>query len=235
MTGETREQSGTREPEPTSSVVVSMPQVAPADSSAIAVTPSARDIRKPGPKTSELIPRLQNAVNKWPPLAQYQLTRLGPTGMAGVGASVAAAVIGVFALLSLRTANESLNAEILRARHRPEVAVTPEQGLIRAVAQLPTRTQIPAVLGQVLSQAKAAGVALEKGQYTYVASSAGGFGRYELEFPVKAPYPGVRDFINRTLTHIPAAGLDKLSIERKVVGDTQVNAQVRFVIFTRDR
>src|SRR5258708_33490794 len=101
--------------EPTSSVVVSMPQVAPADSSAIAVTPSARDIRKPGPKTPELIPRLQNAVNKWVPLAQYQLTRLGPAGMAGVGASAAAAVIGGFALLSLRTANENLHAEILRA------------------------------------------------------------------------------------------------------------------------
>jgi hypothetical protein len=234
MIEETREQSDAHEPQPTSSVVVSMPQVAP-DSSAIPVTRPARDLPKRGPNTSQLVPRLQNAVNRWVPLAQYQLTRLGPTGIAGVGASSAAAVIAVFALLSLRTANESLNAEILRARHRPEVTVTPEQGLIRAVAQLPTRAQIPAVLGQVLSQAKAAGVELEKGQYSYVASSASGFGRYELEFPVKAPYPGVRDFINRTLTHIPAAGLDKLSIERKGVGDTQVNAQVRFVIFTRDR
>jgi hypothetical protein len=225
------------EPESTSSVVVSMPQPAAANAPAIAapVGRPARELRTRAPQTSELIPRLQSAVNRWVPLAHYQLMRLGPTGITGVGASAAAAVIGVFALLSLRAANESLNAEILRARHRPEVTVTPEQGLIRAVAQLPTRAQMPAVLGQVLGQAKAAGVALEKGQYTYVASSTGGFGRYELDFPVKAPYPGVRDFINRTLTHIPAAGLDKLSIGRKVVGDTQVNAEVRFVIFTRDR
>jgi hypothetical protein len=225
------------EPEPTSSVVVSMPQTAAANAPAIAapVGRPARELRARAPQTSELIPRLQNAINRWVPLAHYQLMRLGPTGITGVGASAAAAVIGVFGLLSLRSSNESLNAEILRARHRPEVAVTPEQGLIRAVAQLPTRAQMPAVLGQVLSQAKAAGVALEKGQYTYVASSTGGFGRYELDFPVKAQYPGVRDFINRTLTHIPAAGLDKLSIERKVVGDTQINAEVRFVVFTRDR
>ena len=225
------------EPEPTSSVVVSMPQTAAANAPAIAapVEQPARELRPRAPQTSELIPRLQNALNRWVPLAQYQLTRLGPAGMAGVGASAAAVVIGLFALLSLRTANESLTAQILQARHRPEAAVTPEQGLIRAVAQLPTRAQIPAVLGQILQEAKAAGVQLDKGQYTYVASSAGGFGRYELDFPVKAPYPGVRDFINRTLTHIPAAGLDKLTIERKVVGDLQVNAEVRFVIFTRDR
>jgi hypothetical protein len=225
------------EPEPTSSVVVSMPQTAAANAPAIAapVGQPARELRTRAPQTSELIPRLQSALNRWVPLAQYQLTRLGPAGMAGVGASAAAAVIGLFALLSLRTANESLTAQILRARHRPEAAVTPEQGLIRAVSQLPTRAQIPAVLGQILQEAKAAGVELDKGQYTYVASSTGGFGRYELDFPVKAQYPGVRDFINRTLTHIPAAGLDKLTIERKVVGDVQVNAEVRFVIFTRDR
>jgi hypothetical protein len=237
MTEETREKSDTHEPEPTSSVVVSMPQTAAADSRAIA-TPAgrpARELQTRGPKNSKPLPRLQNAVNRWVPPAQYQLTRLGTAGMAGVGASAAAAVIAVFALLSLHTANETLNTQILRARHRPETAVTPEQGLIRAVAQLPTRAQIPTVLGQVLQQAQAAGVELEKGQYTYVASSAGGFGRYELDFPVKARYPSVRDFINRTLTHIPAAGLDKLSIERKLVGDAQVNAEVRFVVFTRDR
>jgi hypothetical protein len=225
------------EPEPTSSVVVSLPQTAAANAPATAapVERPARELRTRAPQNSELIPRLQSALNRWVPLAQYQLTRVGPAGMAGVGASATAVVIGLFALLSLRTANESLTAQILRARHHPEAAVTPEQGLIRAVAQLPTRAQIPAVLGQILLEAKAAGVELDKGQYTYVASSTGGFGRYELDFPVKAQYPGVRDFINRTLTHIPAAGLDKLTIERKVVGDAQVNAEVRFVIFTRDR
>jgi hypothetical protein len=233
MTEETRETSGG----PTSSVVVSMPKVVAAESSApaAAVEQPAREVRTRGPKTSGLVPRLQNAVNRWIPEVQYQLTRLGPVGMVGVGASAAAVLIGAFALLSLRAANESLTAQILRAQHRPQVKVTPQQGLTRAVAQLPTRAQMPAVLGQVLQQARAAGVELAKGQYAYVASSAGGFGRYELDFPLKAQYPGVRDFINRTLTHIPAAGLDKLSVERKVVGDTEVNAEVRFVIFTRDR
>ncbi|MFL6605501.1 MAG: hypothetical protein ACJ8R9_29775 [Steroidobacteraceae bacterium] len=243
MTQETRLQSGADEPKPSSSVVVSIPQTSATSQAAAAnsraaaapAVPPARALRTRSPKTSALSLQLQKAVTQWVPLAQYQLARLGPAGVAGVSASAAAVVIGLFALLSLRTANDSLNVQILRARHHPEVTVTPEQGLLRAVAQLPTRAQIAAVLGQVLQQAQAAGVELEKGQYTYVASPAGGFGRYELDFPVKAQYPGVRDFINRTLTHIPAAGLDKLSFERKLVGDTQVSAEVRFVVFTRDR
>jgi hypothetical protein len=91
-----------------------------------------------------------------------------------------------------------------------------------------------------VQQARAAGVELTKGQYTYTRAAAGagagvGLGRYELDFPVTATYPGVRDFINKTLTHVPSAGLFKLSIERKAIGDGEVIADVRFVVFVRDR
>jgi len=76
----------------------------------------------------------------------------------------------------LRTANEHLTVQILRAQHRPPQTVTPEQGLIQAVAQLPTRAQIPAVLGQVLQQAQAAGVELEKGHIPTLPLQAAGLG-----------------------------------------------------------
>ena len=254
MTDETRERPGADGPQPTSPVVLSLSQaapsdsdrtVAPADSPRIAppadsprvaapVRQSAPTLRTPEPKSAGLTVRLQSAVNRWVPQAQYQLTRLGPSGVVGITTAAAAIVIGAIALLSLRAANENLRSQILLAQHRPAATATPEQSLSRVVAQLPTRSQMPAVLGQVLQQAQAANVELAKGQYTYVAPSATGIGRYELDFPLKAPYPGVRDFINRTLTNIPAAGLDKLSIERKVVADTEVTAEVRFVIFIRD-
>jgi len=135
------------------------------------------------------------------------------------------------ACITRTDANQDLNAEISRAQHRPRATVTPEQGLIKVVAQLPTRAAMPAILSQVLQQANAAGVELAKGQYTYNVASAGAVARYELDFPVKAQYPAVRDFINRTLTTVPAAALDKLQIQRKVVGDTLVSADVRFVVF----
>jgi hypothetical protein len=91
------------------------------------------------------------------------------------------------------------------------------------------------VIGQMLQQAQAAGVELAKGQYTFSPAARGNIGRYELDFPVTAPYPAIRDFIDRILTNIPAAGLHRLTIQRKTVGDTQVNASVHFVVFVRDR
>jgi hypothetical protein len=169
------------------------------------------------------------------PRASYQLMRLGPAGVAGAAATAMAAVLAIFTLVSLQAANNDLATQILRAQHQHAAPITPEQGLTQVVTQLPTRAQVPAVLGKVLQQAKAAGVELVKGQYSYSAPTKGGVGRYELQFPVTAQYPAVRDFIDRTLTNIPAAGLHKLTIQRKVVGDAQVNADVRFVIFIRDR
>ena len=146
-----------------------------------------------------------------------------------------AAIVAAMTLFSLRAGNDTLESRILQARHKHTVQITPEQGLARVVAQLPTRAQMPVVLGQILQQAQEAGVDLNKGQYSYSPATKGDVGRYELDFPVTAQYPAVRDFIDRILTRIPAAGLHKLTIQRKVIGDAQVNADVRFVVFIRDR
>jgi len=146
---------------------------------------------------------------------------------------VAAAVIAVSVLIPARNAIQSLSSDIDRAQHQPHATETPEEGLGRFVGTLPTRGQMPAVIGQILQQARGAGVSLDSGHYAYSPGKAGGVSRYELEFPVKASYPQVRDFINRTLTAVPAAGLDKVHIERKTVSDETVNANVGFVVFVR--
>jgi hypothetical protein len=182
----------------------------------------------------DFITRLRGTVVGIVPHAQYQLTRLGALGMTGLTAMLAAVVIGLGALIPGQNAIRALDADIARAKqHHPSSEVTPEEGVGRLVAALPTRGQIPAVIGLVLQQAQQAGVPLDVGHYAFVPAKSGGVGRYELEFPVHASYPQVRDFINRTLTAIPAAGLDKLRIERKTVADQAVNADVRFVVFVR--
>jgi len=161
------------------------------------------------------------------------MVRVGPAGIAGVAATLAAVAIGATALIAGRNATDTLAAQIASAQHRPNIVSSTEEGIGKVVAALPTRDQIPAVIGVMLQQAQQSGVALDTGHYSYSPPKGGGVGRYELEFPVKADYPSVRDFINRTLTAVPSAGLDKLRIERKVVGDTVVSADVRFVVFVR--
>jgi hypothetical protein len=210
--------------------IASLPVVQEAAAVAIPQKPKAA---APAVARVTVIARVWELTGAIVPQLQYRIARLGAVGLAGVAALLAAATITFGALLPGQSAIRSLDADIARARRRPPVENTPEEGLGRLVGSLPTRGQIPLVIGEVLQQARQSGVPLDSGHYSFVPGKAGNIGRYELEFPVKASYPQIRDFINRTLTAVPAAGLDKLHIERRSVTEETVNADVRFVIFVR--
>ena len=185
------------------------------------------------PVRAPVVARLSEVLGAIVPQALYRIARLGAVGITGLVGLLTAAIILLGGLIPGQTALRTLDADLARARLRPPVEMTPEEGLGRFMGSLPTRGQIPAVIGEILQQAGHAGVALDNGHYSFVAGKAGNAGRYELEFPVKASYPQIRDFINRTLTAVPAAGLDKLHVERKSVADETVSADVRFVVFVR--
>jgi hypothetical protein len=176
--------------------------------------------------------RLQAAAAQLVPQAQYHIARLGVLGQAGLAALTAAAVLAAGALLPAQHALQNLSAELARAKDA-SVASSADQGAPRLLASLPTRAQIPEVIGKVFAQAKEAGVSLDTGHYVYTPAKGGAVARYELEFPVKASYPDIRSFIDRTLSAVPAAALGKLRVERKAVGDTVVGGDIVFVVFVR--
>ncbi|HYL72434.1 MAG TPA: hypothetical protein VEY89_14130 [Candidatus Dormibacteraeota bacterium] len=176
--------------------------------------------------------QVQAAATQVVPRLHYQITRLGPTGQAGLAALIAALVFAISTLLPAHHALDSLSADIARAQH-PSVAHGPDQAVPRLVESLPTRNQIPGVIGLMYTQAKASNVALDTGHYVYSPPKAGSLARYDIEFPVKAGYPDLRNFINKTLTAVPSAALSKLHVERKGVGDAQVSANIGFVVFVR--
>ncbi len=208
---------------PVAPAPVAAPMLAPA-------TALRRVAALTGPTSA--LTRAQALGSQLVPQVQYQITRLGPTGQAGLAALVAALVLAVSTLLPARHALEALSAELARVHH-PSAAVSADQVIPHLVASFPTRAQIPAVIGQIVTQAKASGVSLDKGHYLYVPPKSGAIARYELEFPVRAGYPEIRGFINRTLSTVPAAALNKLHVERKAVGDPVVNANIGFVVFVR--
>ena len=185
-----------------------------------------------GPLGTDLLGPLREAAGQLVPQLQYQIIRLGIAGQAGLAAFAVAAALAITALLPAQRALQSLHTQIARAQH-PATTAGIEEAVPRLVSSLPTRAQIPAVIGQIYAQAQAAGVSIDKGRYTYAPAKAGAIGRYEVEFPVAAAYPAIRTFINGTLTAVPAASLGKLRLERKAVGEQVVNADIGFVVFVR--
>jgi hypothetical protein len=204
-----------------------LPVAASVSASAPAQPPAVRM-----PERTDVLAAVRSAAGQLVPQLQYQITRLGIAGQAGLAAFTAAAVLAVVVILPAHNGLMSLQAALTHAQH-PAAVVGIEEAVPRLVASLPTRAQMPAVIGQMLAQAQAAGVALDKGRYAYEPAKSGTIGRYEVEFPVSAGYPAIRTFINGTLTAVPAAALDKLRLERKAVGDQNVNADIGFIVFVR--
>jgi hypothetical protein len=167
------------------------------------------------------------------PQVRYQLMRLGPAGLTGLAVLLAAGITAIALLLPAHQSVLALRNELTKAGHVMPSAAHPDQTPQQFAATLPTREQIPALLGVVLAQATDAGIVLEQGRYTFSPATSNRLARYTFEFPVKADYGNIRSFINKSLTAIPALGLDKLHVERKNVGDTLVSADVGFVIYLR--
>ena len=205
---------------------------APVPARVLAPATAARVAAAPLAERSAALERVQAVAGQLVPHLQYQIMRLGTAGQAGLAALVGALAVAIGALVPAYHALQMLNVDIARAQH-PSAVNNIEQAIPHLVASLPTRAQIPALIGQVVMQAKEAGVSLDKGHYLYVPPKSGAIARYELEFPVKAGYPEIRSFINRTLGAVPAVGLSKLHVERKAVADPMVNADIGFVVFVR--
>jgi hypothetical protein len=184
-------------------------------------------------RTMALQQRAQRLLSRAVPQVRYQLMRVGPVGISGLAALIAAGAVALVMLLPAQQSVLALRSELTKAAHPVPAKASQDVSPQQFAATLPTREQIPALLGVVLVQATDSGIVLEQGRYSYSPATTSRLARYTFEFPVKGAYGNIRSFINNSLTAIPALGLDKLRVERKNVGDTLVNADVAFVIYMR--
>ena len=110
-------------------------------------------------------------------------------------------------------------------------ATSPGRQSSEFLRQLPTRRDVPAILGVVLQQAKATGLDLESGTYDWRPAKDGGVGQYRIALPVHGSYPSIRQFIEKTLAASPAVALESLHFAREQVEDSAIDADISFVIY----
>lgn len=206
-----------------------------ADDDRVVARPSQATNLRPAPAKlmTALQRRAEHLMVRALPQARYQLMRVGPAGLTGIGTLLAAAVAALVLLLPAQQSVEALRNELIKTGHAAPASAKPPLSPQQFAASLPTRDQVPALLGVVLAQATDAGIVLEQGRYTFSAATSNKLAHYTFEFPVKANYSNIRTFIDKSLAALPALGLDKLRVERKNVGDAVVSADVGFVIYLR--
>lgn len=166
------------------------------------------------------------------PRIEYALTRLDYR----VHAGMALAACMLIALVAINLPQHRAVVELRQQLTTARVSAAPPANAPTAtlLATLPAREKLPQILGQVYQQAAAAGVSLERGNYQLTLERAGNIARYQFSFPLTATYPRIRDFVDKVLLAVPAAAIESVRLERKTIGDENVNAELNFALFVRD-
>lgn len=161
---------------------------------------------------------------------------LGWYGVAGLGLLVFA---GAFYLSTLRPAQirlEGLQREAAQLRQpagRPEVAgpQTAGEKIAAFYAFFPPPERLPDMLEKIFDAAEPQALILGQGDYRVVKVSLGRLTRYQVTFPVQGTYPQIRKFVAGALARVPALALDSVQFERRKIGDSTVDAKIKFVVF----
>jgi hypothetical protein len=197
---------------------------------------SALPVRPAGAlsRFAPLGPILKTALVRTGPMLVYQLNRIGRAGTAGAAMMLFAVIFLVSAILPQQLALSDLERQIQAAHRSGKASETAPVRLSRFMSDLPKRSELPKIVGQVFTLAGAAKVTLDRGRYELSPMRSGHLAQYRMTFPIKGSYPDIRQFIDTVLTAVPSAALEGLRVERKAVGDESVSADLRFAVFVRN-
>jgi len=131
---------------------------------------------------------------------------------------------------SLRSKNQTLTRNALQA---PATQSSQSVSLEQLLASLPTDNGVLEQVGHVVQLAGAAGVTLDKGEYRLVRESNDGLQRYQLTFPVKTRYLGMRNWLGRALAAVPGLALTSLSLQRDTTQNELVEGRIIFTLYAR--
>jgi len=180
---------------------------------------------------SRLAVRLRS---EWLPRAGWTMGRTGRPGLLGIALLLAAALFLVTTHLPVASEVAALRAELAAAQGQARAPAADEVAdPVTAISALPARSDMPEILRDLFGRAAQARLAVDTGKYEVSATKGSRAVRYRIAFPVRGPYPQIRAFLDGTLAAMPAVALDGLVLERRSIGDGNVEAQIRMTVFTR--
>jgi hypothetical protein len=167
---------------------------------------------------------------------QDLLEALGAGGVLGLGvlAFCAAFYFGAVRPTERELAAQQRAAELLRTRTPyQEVSKDPRIDNLQRFQELfPSAEKLTDELEKLYSLARTAGLELQQGEYR-LDTRGPGLVAYHVNLPLRGGYGQIRELVGAILKEMPIASIDALRFERKKIGDTRLDAQVRLTIYLR--
>ena len=103
----------------------------------------------------------------------------------------------------------------------------------RLLDRFPTENQLNGELGRLIEMATEQGLQVPNGDYRLMPGKDGLFDRYVLNLPVKGSYRKIRNYVTAVRGEFPDLAVDDITLRRDNIGNIDVEAQLRFVLFGR--
>lgn len=121
------------------------------------------------------------------------------------------------------------------AIERQNVQVSPADTRERLLGRFPGEEQLNAELGRLLEIAATEGLQVASGDYRMTPGKDGVFDRYVVNLPLKGNYLKVRSYVTAVRREFPDLAVDDISLRRENIGSSEVEAQLRFILFGRKK
>jgi Tfp pilus assembly protein PilO len=165
--------------------------------------------------------------------------KLGWRGLAGLVLLGAAAGVHFASTESTRAQIRELEQESLSIRafaREPSATANGrvpgyEAWLEQFYRLLPARTSAPDWLRIIFAAAQSQGLGLEQGEYKVTVDRNGRLLSYEIRLPVRGSYVQIRNFVAQVLEEVPSIAMDELTTRREAIGESRIEASIRFTLF----
>jgi hypothetical protein len=150
-------------------------------------------------------------------------------GWPGGAAAVLLCGAVAFALLGVRPLeqqSEELDRELGRAARAVKAGGTvPASGLRGFYRYFERGERMEDWLAKLYASASAAGLQFRSAEYR-VLETRQRIERYQIALPLTGSYAQIRAFVENALVEIPVLSVDQITLRRKQVGDTRLEAEV---------
>jgi len=167
----------------------------------------------------------------------YRVRSAGWQCLLGVALLLLSAVLFLLMLLPKQGQLEQLKHEaaLLEASPKQESHTadnSPQTSINAFYKLLPAEEQAPKAFQQILAMANDQGVEPEKSEYQSAQISSAAFTRYQMTLPMHGRYLDIRQFVIHVLNALPNVALSEISFKRDEANPEQVEARLRFSIYT---
>lgn len=155
-----------------------------------------------------------------------------------LGIAVFGTVFHFSTLAPLLGEREQLRAQLAQrsalrqASPQPLTAVRdPQADLTEFYVGLAREADVPDLLRKLHRAAQAQGLRLAQSQYRPLPDPGGRLIRYQILLPAHGSYPEIRRFLAQAAREVPGLALEGIRFQRRDIGETELDAQIRFTLF----